>query len=99
MNELNSVLETLRAHKGELNRRGVVHASVFGSTARSMQTAQSDVDIVIDLDALRPLNVFDYAAIKDEIRAIVGGKVDVVLREGLKKTLRQRVESEAIDAF
>lgn len=99
MNELNTVLETLRAHSAALKSRGVVHASVFGSTARGERNARSDVDIVIDLDALRPLNVFDYAAIKDEIRTIVGGKVDVVVREGLKKPVRERVESEAVDAF
>jgi predicted nucleotidyltransferase len=96
---LNDVLNTLKANEDVLRKRGVIHAAVFGSTASGMQTKGSDVDILIDLDESKPINVFDYAAIKDEIKAIVGGRADVVTREGLKKALRERVEQEAVDAF
>lgn len=99
MNELNNVLNVLKENAPALKARGVLHARVFGSTVRGTQNENSDVDIVIDLDEKRPINVFDYAAIKEEIKAIVGGRVDVVIREGLKKALREQVESEAVDAF
>ncbi len=99
MNELNAVIDALKAHRDVLATKGVVHASVFGSTARGQQTADSDVDILIDLDESRTINVFDYASIKDEIKQIVGGRVDVVTREGLKKALREQVEKEAVDVF
>ena len=99
MNELNAIIDALKAHKDALAAKGVLHAAVFGSTARGQRHDNSDVDILIDLDRTRPLNVFDYASIKDEIKAIVGGRADVVTREGLKKALRDRVEKEAVDAF
>jgi len=96
---LDNVIGALRVHEDALKAKGVVHAAVFGSTARGEDTKDSDVDILIDLDETRPINVFDYASIKDEIKNIVGGRVDVVTREGLKKALRERVEKEAVDAF
>lgn len=99
MNELDTALQALQAQAELLKTRGVVHAAVFGSTARGSGASGSDIDILIDLDESRPLNVFDYAAIKDEIKAIVGGRADVVIREGLKKPIRKRVEKEAVDAF
>jgi len=101
MNELETVLSSLKGHRDALRARGVLHAAVFGSTARGTSNNASDVDIVIDLDEAKPINVFDYTSIKDEIKAIVGegSKVDVVIREGLKGAIRRRVESEAIDAF
>ncbi len=96
---LNDVIGTLKTHKNALKEKGVMHAAVFGSTARGEDKEGSDIDILIDLDKSRPINVFDYASIKDEIKQIVGGRVDVVTREGLKEALRERVEKEAVDAF
>jgi hypothetical protein len=40
---LDDVLETLRAHEGELRRFGVSHAAVFGSVARGEARADSNV--------------------------------------------------------
>ena len=40
---LDDVLETLRAHEGELRRFGVSHAAVFGSVARGEARADRNV--------------------------------------------------------
>jgi predicted nucleotidyltransferase len=96
---LTDVLNTLKSHESALKQKGVIHAAVFGSTVRGEETDASDVDVLIDLDDSRPMTVFDYAAIKDMIGDLLGGRADVVTREGLKDALRQRVEQEAVDAF
>ncbi len=96
---LNDVLNTLKAHESALKSKGVIHAAVFGSTARGEEGNNSDVDILIDLDKSRTITVFDYASIKDSIAELLNGRADVVTREGLKKALRERVEKEAVDAF
>ena len=100
MNELETVIDALRAHKSILNASGVLHVAVFGSTARKEQSADSDIDVLLDLDETQKINVFDYVALKEQIREILGGGcVDVVTRQGLKKTLKDRVEKESINAF
>jgi predicted nucleotidyltransferase len=51
---LDNVIDALRSHEGELRRFGVSHASVFGSVARGEARADSDVDVLVELDQDHP---------------------------------------------
>jgi uncharacterized protein with HEPN domain len=62
--DLPGVLERLRAHEGDLRRLGVVHAGVFGSVARGDARMDSDVDVLVEPDADRPIGIFEYARLK-----------------------------------
>ncbi|MGU3666312.1 nucleotidyltransferase family protein [Methylobacterium sp. A49B] len=46
-----AALDILRANEAELRRRGVLHAALFGSVARGEAHAESDVDVMIEIDA------------------------------------------------
>ena len=59
--DLQSVLDILRAHEADLRRLGVAHAAVFGSVARGEARAESDIDVLVDLDENRPMGIFEYA--------------------------------------
>ena len=101
---LADALRILKDDEPELRRRGVTHAAVFGSVARGEASEASDVDILIDLDPERPIDLFDYINIKLHIAALFGvesldGPVDVVNRKTLKPLLRQEILGEAVDAF
>ena len=101
---LREVLRILRDHELELRRRGVLHVAVFGSVARGEAAETSDVDILIELDPDRPIDLLDYVNIKLQIAALFGfdsldGPVDVVNRKMLKPLLRRQILGEAIDAF
>jgi predicted nucleotidyltransferase len=96
---LDNVLETLRAHEGELRRFGVSHASVFGSVARGEDRADSDVDVLVELDQDRPIGIFEYARLKLYINEILNGAGDVVNRRTLKPLLRDSILRDAVHAF
>lgn len=96
---LSGVLQTLRAHKGELCAMGVSHASVFGSVARGEARANSDIDVLVDLDRERPIGIFEYARLKLYIGELFGSSADVVNRRTLKPLLRDSILRDAIDAF
>jgi uncharacterized protein len=101
---LPEALRILKDHEPELRRRGVTHAAVFGSVARGEARQTSDVDILIDLDPERPIDLFGYAAIKLYIAALFGidsldGPVDIVSGANLKTRLRSNILREAIRAF
>ena len=92
---LTEALRILKAHEPELRRRGVTHAAVFGSVARGEAGQTSDVDILIDLNLERRLDLFDYVNIKFQIAALFGvelleGAVDVVNRKMLKSPFRRQ---------
>lgn len=96
---LNTILETLRAHEGELRRLGVSHAAVFGSVARGEAKSDSDVDVLVELDRERPIGIFEYARLKLYINEILDGVGDVVNRRTLKPLLRDSILRDAVDAF
>ena len=95
----NHVIATLMAHRDELQRQGVAHASLFGSVARREARAGSDIDILIDLDPSARLSAYDYWALKEYIADLFDGPVDVVNRHALKPYLRSSVLADVIDAF
>ncbi len=96
---LSEVLDTLRTHETELRRLGVSHAAVFGSVARGEARADSDIDVMVDLDRDRPLGIFDYARLKLYIDEILNGAGDVVNRRTLKPLLRDSILRDAVHAF
>jgi predicted nucleotidyltransferase len=97
--DLQSVLETLKAHEVELRQLGVRHGSVFGSVARGQARPESDIDVLVDLDPERPIGVFEYARLKLYIRELLGGASDVVNRKKLKPLLRDNILREAVNVF
>lgn len=96
---LDEVLDTLRTHESELRRLGVSHAAVFGSVARGEARADSDIDVLVDLDQDRPLGIFEYARLKIYIGEILDGAGDVVNRRTLKPLLRDGILRDAVHAF
>jgi uncharacterized protein len=96
---LAQVIDTLRKHEGELRRRGVAHAAVFGSVARGEATAVSDVDVLVDLDPVRAIGLYEYVDIELFLRDVLGCKVDLVEREAIKPRLRDSILGDAVAAF
>jgi len=67
---------------------------VFGSWARGEATAASDLDLLVEFDALS----FDrYMDLKFHIEDLLHVRVDLVLKESLKPALRDRILKEVRD--
>ena len=96
---LENVLDTLRTHENELRRMGVSHAAVFGSVARGEASADSDIDVLVELDQERSLGIFEYARLKIYINELLNGGSDVVNRRTLKPLLRDSILRDAVHAF
>jgi predicted nucleotidyltransferase len=96
---LEKALQTLREAEAALRAKGVVHAGIFGSTARGEQRANSDIDIIVDFDPSVPITIYDYVGIKDDIAELFEQPVDVIDRRGLKPDLRQPVTRDLVYAF
>jgi hypothetical protein len=92
-------IETLQRSERALRERGVLHAALFGSVARGSNSANSDLDIMIEIDPDVRMTVFDYVDLKDYIGSLFDGPVDVVNRESLKPYVRPAATSDAIYAF
>ena len=94
-----AVIATLRAHRADLERLGVIHAALFGSVARGEAGPESDIDIAVDMDDEIVRTIYDYAGVKLGIAEFFEGPVDVVNRAGLKPGVRENVARDLIYAF
>ena len=97
--KLEEALQTLRKAEAELRAKGLVHAGIFGSTARGDQRADSDIDVIVDFDPSARITVYDYVGIKEDIAGLFEHPVDVIDRRGLKPHLRQPVARDLVYAF
>ena len=94
-----AVIATLRAHEALLRRRGVRRAALFGSTARDEATADSDLDILVEIDPSARIDLYDYVGITQYIAELFTAPVDVVDHAMLVEPVRRTAERDAIYAF
>jgi uncharacterized protein len=72
---------------------GLVNVRVFGSVARGEDTAQSDIDFLVDLEKGRTL--LDLGGALVQLQDLLGRKVDIVTERGLHWYLREEILKEA----
>jgi predicted nucleotidyltransferase len=88
------ILSVLTKHRGELEKRfKVTRLGLFGSYARDEQLADSDVDILVDVD---PSIGLEFVTMADRIETLLGLPVEVVSRRAIKPNHLQVIEKELI---
>lgn len=93
------ILTVLKSAEPDLKARGVAHAAVFGSRARGDFDIDSDIDVLVDLQADRHIDVFGYVEVVQYIEGLFPVPVDVANRAALKDAVRPTIERDAIYAF
>jgi predicted nucleotidyltransferase len=92
-------LRILKRHERDLRARGARALYLFGSTARDRAGAASDVDLFIDRYRNRTFGLIGLVSLHRYAEGILRRKVDLFPREGLHRTLRRRIEAEAIRVY
>lgn len=77
-----------------LRRHAITRAGLFGSVVRGEATPQSDIDILIELDAQASL--LDFIGIKLELEDALGKPVDLVEYTAIRPRLRARILREEV---
>jgi len=93
------VLQTLRAHQGDLEARKITSLALFGSFARGDATAESDVDLLYGYDTARVPGLFELMEAREYLETLLHRGVDLVPRHRVKPLLRPQVEREALPVF
>lgn len=73
---------------------GAFNVRIFGSVARGDETADSDVDFLVELEPGR--NLLDRIALMQDLEDLLGRKVDVATVKGLREYFRDRILNEAV---
>ncbi len=91
--------------KDELNRlrpqilaaaaaNGAEEVRVFGSAARGEESADSDVDFLVEMQPGRGL--LDLTRLELQLEKILGRRVDVVTVDGLQEPIRETAVRQAV---
>jgi uncharacterized protein len=96
---ISRVLRILRTRRAELERLGVVHASIFGSVARGDDNADSDVDVLVEVDPAVVRSIFGYGGIQQSLEGWIGRPVDLADKRRLRPGVAAEAEREEILAF
>lgn len=95
-------LKRLREREPELRAMGIERLSIFGSTARGEERADSDVDLaaIVDYEAIRQLGPFGFFGIEDKIAEMLGVGVDFVTEpHGQAPRFQAEIDRDRIDVF
>jgi uncharacterized protein len=89
--------ELLKEQREDILRIAAQHGAhnvrVFGSVARGNARPDSDVDLLVELEAGRSL--LDLGGLLMDLQTLLGREVDVVTDNGLRDRIRARVLQEA----
>lgn len=91
---LQQILQVLRDHKPELQRKyPISRLGVFGSYARGEATEKSDIDIAVEITGPMGLS---FVAMADEIEELFGIKTDVIPKRAIKPQYLPFVEKDIV---
>lgn len=87
------ILSLLQENSDEIKKFGVREIGVFGSVARDDQNKTSDVDVLVDLERE---TFSDYMSLLFFLEDLFGCKVDLVMKDSIKRRIKDRILSETI---
>lgn len=76
-------------------RYSVRELSIFGSAVRGEMTPDSDVDMLVEFLPGADIDLVDYAGLMLDLSSLIGRKVDLVSKNGLKPLIRGSVLEQA----
>lgn len=77
-----------------LKKAGVTRAALFGSVARGEETAESDIDVLVEMPSGATL--FDLVGLEQALEHVFNRSVDVVTYKALHSRLKPYIEPDAI---
>jgi hypothetical protein len=89
------VLGVLSANMPAIRALGVTKLALFGSGARNEATTASDLDFLVEF---RKKSFDAYVDLKALLERLFETRVDLVLLDGVKPRLRDRILAEAVYA-
>ena len=94
MKSLDEIKSSLEKNKSRLFYSYPIKSlAIFGSYARNEENADSDLDIMVEFNDKIGLRFIDLA---NELERMVGLKVDLVSKKGIKQRYLQSIEEDLI---
>lgn len=80
-----------------LEKYGATNPRLFGSVARGDAGAESDIDILVDLDPAEGNILFRAGGLNEEFREILGHEVDIFSPELLREPVSEAAFTDVVE--
>ena len=93
--QLDEIKQILSQNKPLLQRKyKVKELGIFGSYVRGENRDESDIDILVEFK--EPVSLFEFMELEEFLTKLLGAKVDLVMKGGLKQRIRGKILAEAV---
>ncbi len=96
---LDAVRQQLAANEPGLRRRGVRHLLVFGSVARGEDSADSDVDLAVEIENGHPFSLIRMEELRILLQDALSRPVDIGEIESFRPRVRVAFQRDRIPIF
>ena len=95
--ELSKIQTTLRQVLPQMQEKYQVRQlGIFGSFVRGEQTADSDIDVLVEFEPTARFGLLTFCQLENELSDLLNRKVDLVMKDGLKPRIGERILQEVI---
>lgn len=91
--------DRIRQLRPALAASGVIHVAMFGSRARGDHRDDSDVDLLIEVEAERIFSLLDLIGVQHTIGDDLGVPVNALMRRSLSGGFKNSIASDVRDIF
>jgi predicted nucleotidyltransferase len=92
--EIKQILNDQKPYLAE--KYGVDVIGVFGSYVRNEQNADSDIDILIELERPSRISLIELVELEYYLSDVLGTKADLAIKENLRKRIGKRILNEVV---
>jgi predicted nucleotidyltransferase len=92
--KISQILQDQKLYLAE--RYGVVEIGIFGSYVRGEQRADSDLDVLIELERPARISLIDLVELELYLSDLLGIKVDLAIKKNLKPRIGERILQETM---
>jgi predicted nucleotidyltransferase len=77
----------------------ILKAFLFGSYARHEETTESDIDLLVELDYSKRIDLFDFIGWKNDLEHLLGKKVDLVSSDSVSKFIQPHIDKDKVQIY
>jgi uncharacterized protein len=93
------IIAAIRAAAPAIKAEGVTGLAIFGSRARGDARPDSDLDVLVEVDADSRFSMLDLIGVEYIIRDATGLEVQATMRRSLEPRMAQRIADDIIEIF
>lgn len=93
------IIAKIRSTAPALRAEGVTKLAIFGSRARGDARADSDLDVLIDVDPDSRFSLLNLSGVGLIVEDVTGLKTQVSMRRSLDPRMAERIADDVIEVF